>query len=73
MKVCGLLMLGLVLFALPALPIALEEGKFIHDGQQVFLKGAMYWQPTAYHQWFWDGMDLEKLESDLDQDRKSVV
>ncbi len=67
MKVCGLLMLGLILFALPALPIALEEGKFVHDGQQVFLKGAMYWQPTAYHQWFWDGMDLEKLEGDLDQ------
>ncbi len=42
------------------------EGDRLIDGNRtVFIRGAMYFQPHAFHQYFWEELDLAKLREDF--------
>ena len=45
--------------------IRIEGGKLTLDGKTVYLRGVMYFQPHAFHQFFWEEMDSEKMREDL--------
>jgi hypothetical protein len=45
--------------------VELRQGFVYDDGVQVILRGAMYWQPHAYHHCFWSEMDPGMLEGDF--------
>lgn len=41
-------------------------GQLVDDGAPVFLRAAMYYQPHAFHQYFWTELDESLLEPDLE-------
>lgn len=43
----------------------LRGGFIFDDGVQVILRGAIYWQPHAYHHCFWTDMDPGMLPADF--------
>ena len=47
-------------------PVFRAEGDRLMDGNQtVFIRGAMYFQPHAFHQYFWEELDLAKVREDF--------
>ena len=45
--------------------IRIEGEKLTLNGKTVYLRGVMYFQPHAFHQFFWEEMDSEKMREDL--------
>ena len=43
----------------------LRDGRLADRGKPIFLRGAMYWQPHAFHHCFWEDMDPEMTERDF--------
>lgn len=45
--------------------LRLVEGQLADGGKPVFLRGAMYWQPHAFHHCFWEDLDEGMVERDF--------
>ena len=57
---------SLALAAAPAAArLGLTDGRLIDNGRSVFLRGAMYWQPHAFHHCFWEDLDEAMMERDF--------
>ncbi|MFQ5809925.1 MAG: hypothetical protein ACE5JM_09930, partial [Armatimonadota bacterium] len=48
-------------------------GPLVDDGTPVFLRAAMYYQPHAFHQYFWTELDESLLEPDLESMRQHGI
>jgi len=49
--------------------LELRHGRLLDDGLPVFLRAAMYYQPHAFHQYFWTELDESMVALDLDKMR----
>ncbi len=66
----ALLIIALSIFAAPlniASAVAVEGQQLIFRGQPLFVRGAMYYQPHAYHQYFWETWWRSEFLRDLDR------
>lgn len=45
--------------------LELRDGRLVDGGAPVFLRGAMYWQPHAFHHCFWEDLDEALVERDF--------
>jgi len=71
-RVCAvaLLVVALAILASPlniASAVTVEGRQFIFRGQPLFIRGAMYYQPHAYHQYFWETWWRSEFLHDLDR------
>ena len=46
--------------------LTIEDNALVFRGQPVFVRGAMYYQPAAYHQYFWEEWNRDQFLRDLD-------
>jgi len=58
--------IALALLAGAGQAVTIEGGKMVFRGAPLFIKGAMYYQPYAYHQYFWEEWDREQFVRDLE-------
>jgi hypothetical protein len=45
--------------------LELRDGRLVDRGKAVFLRGAMYWQPHAFHHCFWEDMNQGMVARDF--------
>ncbi len=45
--------------------LRVEDDRLMDGNRTLFIRGAMYFQPHAFHQYFWEELDLGRLKHDL--------